>query len=164
MALGPHFSANKLQSVLKGALGGGSDSVRGALLHIGAQKTLQTGASVKDAKTLIQKLRSSGAIKDEGRAKAVFRSAERVANAADRMRIKETKESRLAEYDTTRNQLSSLAANVVAQHSHGISISGDANRTSHATSISEVLKSGSSGTQNKTSAPAMRPILDIPFD
>ncbi|MDQ5931470.1 MAG: hypothetical protein QG607_171 [Patescibacteria group bacterium] len=163
MALGPHFSANKLQSVLKGALGGGSDTVRGALLHIGAQKTLQTGASVKDAKTLIQKLRSSGAIKDESHAKAVFRSAERVANAADRMRIKETKESRLAEYDTTRNQLSSLAANVVAQHSHGISVSGDANRTSHATSISEVLKAGARE-QNKTSAPPMRPLLDIPFD
>lgn len=163
MALGPHFSANKLQSVLKGALGAGSDTVRGALLHIGAQKTLQTGASVKDAKALIQKLRSTGAIKNESRANAVFRQAERVANAADRMRIKETKESRLAEYDSTRNQLGSLAANVVAQHNHSISISGDSNRNSHATSISQVLKSGST-TENKTSAPPMRPILDIPFD
>lgn len=163
MALGPHFSANKLQSVLKGALGAGSDTVRGALLHIGAQKTLQTGASVKDAKALIQKLRSTGVIKNESHANAVFRQAERVANAADRMRIKETKESRLAEYDAMRNQLGSLAANVVAQHSHGISISGDSNRTSHATSISQVLKAGSTP-ENKTSAPTMRPILDIPFD
>jgi len=163
MALGPHFSASKLQTVLKGAIGGGSDTVRGALLHIGAQKTLQTGASVKDAKALIQKLRSTGAIKNESHANAVFRQAERVANAADRMRIKETRESRLAEYDATRNQLSSLAANVVAQHSHGISISGDSNRASHATSISQVLKAGGVP-QNKTSAPTMRPILDIPFD
>lgn len=163
MALGPHFSAGKLQSVLKGALGAGSDTVRGALLHIGAQKALQTGASVKDAKTIIQKLRTTGAIKDEGRAKSVFRQAERVANAADRMRIKETKESRLAEYDATRNELGSLAANIVAQHTHSISVSGDSNRTSHASSISQVVKPGLHE-QNKTSAPPARPILDIPFD
>lgn len=161
MALGPRFSASKLQTVLKGAIGGGADSVRGALLHIGAQKTLQTGASVKDAKAIIQKLRTSGAIKDEGHAKAVFRQAERVANAAERVRVEGVRADRMAEFNATRDQLGSLAANIVGQHAHSVSVLGDKNTSSHSVSAATSSKKPE---ENKTVAPAARPILDIPFD
>lgn len=166
MALGPHFSASKLQTVLKGALGAGSDTVRSALLHIGAQKTLQTGASVKEAKALIQKLKTSGAIKDESHSRAVFKQAERVANAADRMRVRETKDSRLKELDMTR-QTKSLAQSIVDSHQHGTSILGDKNVSQHYTSISEALKKPVMSKPNTglgSGVPLTRPLLDIPFD
>ncbi len=174
MALGPRFSADKFRSVLKGALGGGPDSVHGAMTHIGAQNFLKTGASVKDAKTIIRKLTTSGAIKDEGQARNEFRKAERVANAADRMRVAQTKDDRLKELHAgpIGGPPKSLAQSIVDAHQHSTSVLGDKTMGQHYTSISEALKkpltnggAGSSGMRmGASNVPLARPIVDIPFD
>ncbi len=171
MALGPRFSANKFQAVLKGALGGGADTVRGALLHIGAQKSLQTGASVKDAQKIIQKLKASGAITNEDHARAVFKSAERVANAAERMRVSQVKADRMAEFNAASvGKPSSLAQSIVDAHQHSTSINQTA--TQHYTSIADALKKpvmgGSTGSATSKfgglmGAASTRPIIDIPI-
>lgn len=166
MSLGPRFSANKLQTVLRGALGGGSDSVQKALVHIGAQKVLKTGATTKDAKVIMRKLQASGAIKDDSHARAVFKQAERVADAADRMRVRQTKEDRLKEFDASR-KIESLAQSIVDAHQHGTSIIGDKNIGQHYNSIADALKKpvmGKTSTGLAGAAPATKPLLDIPFD
>ncbi|OGH67479.1 MAG: hypothetical protein A3C15_01855 [Candidatus Magasanikbacteria bacterium RIFCSPHIGHO2_02_FULL_50_9b] len=163
MSLGPRFSANKFQSVLKSALGVGSSGVKSALTHIGAQKSLQNITNVKDAKNILKKLESSGAVSDASRARDVFRKAERVAASVDRIRSQEVKQERLSEFDKTRL---ALKDSVVREQIHSVSITGDRNSASHSVSVSsKPLASSSADAKSNMSAPvSTRPVLDIPFD
>lgn len=159
MSLGPRFSANKFQNVLKSALGTGATGVQKALTHIGAQKSLQSVTTVKDAKKILSKLESSGAVGDARRAREVMRKAERVASVADRMQQQQLKEQRLVELDSGRPMYKD---SVVRQQAHGVSISGETN--SHSVSISQSTNKPVNSTKPAAPMMATKPLLDIPFD
>lgn len=159
MSLGPRFSANKFQSVLKSALGTGTTGVQKALTHIGAQKSLQTVTSVKDAKRILSKLESSGAVGDARRAREVMRKAERVASVADRMQQQQVKEQRLAELNAGRTLYKD---SVVRQQVHGVSISGDV--STHSVSVSQSTKKPAASSKPVSPEIPIKPLLDIPFD
>jgi Ulp1 family protease len=164
MPLGPRFSANKFQSVLKSALGVGSSGVQSALTHIGAQKSLQNITSTRDAKNILKKLEASGAVSDASHARDVFRKAERVAASADRIHSQVVKEERLSEFDKTRL---ALKDSVVREQIHSVSISGDRNRDSHRVSVNTKSTAPVSHDAKLSAGAAVltRPVLlDIPFD
>lgn len=163
MAIGPRFSANRIQSVLKSALGVGSDGVRSALSRIGKQDVLGSSrlTSVKDARVILKKLESTGAVSDVTHARNEFRKAERVAETIDRVR----KEANKTEFLSQRNS----AESVVREQLHSVSISEDANRTKRAVSVASLQKKSSNGAHQTISKDAgtqqvVKPLLDIPFD
>ncbi len=150
-------------------MGTGASGVQKALTHIGAQKALQSGVSVQDAKRVMQKLKSSGAITDERGAADAFKRAERVANFASRMQKQNLRDERLAVYHKER----SLAADIVSRNAHAVSVSGDSSAGRHATSISDVAKKKSSQAASAAApiqlakpitVPHATPLQDIPFD
>lgn len=150
-------------------MGVGSDHVSRALTHIGAQGALKSSTTIGDAKKILSKLETSGAITDSSRAREVMRKAERVAAVADRMQQQQVKEQRLAEYDATRQALGSTFGqsgnqSVVREQAHGISIGGDSARGGHGVSIADALKKSTTNKTNGTGAAPVRPVLDIPFD
>lgn len=174
MSLTPRFSAQKFTSVLSRAMGTGAGGVQKALTHIGAQKSLQSGVTVQDARRVMQKLKSSGAITDERGASDAFKRAERVANFASRMQKQNMRDERLATYRAER----SLADDIVARNAHSVSAHGDSSAGKHATSITDAIKkkSGASamfGPPKMSSGPVQlvkqinlphAPLQDIPFD
>lgn len=121
MAFGPHFTAQKFQSVLKTALGKGTDGVAKAMLHIGAQKMLKGNVSTKDAKAVLQKLQRTGAIADKGLANREFGRQERVANQVSNAHNEDIKKMRL---DELRN-VQAATNGVVRQQAHSVTAIGN---------------------------------------
>lgn len=176
MALTPRFSAQKFTGVLSRAMGTGAGGVQKALMHIGAQKALQSGVSTKDARQIMRKLQTSGAITDERGARDAFKRAERVANFASRVQQQQMRDERLQQYRTER----SLADDIVQRNAHSVTAVGPQQRKTATSSIADVMKAkeknqndtGASSTSAR-SAPVQlaKPgnfshasLQDIPFD
>lgn len=156
-------------------MGTGASGAQKALTHIGAQKALQAGVSTKDARQIMRKLQSSGAITDERASADAFKRAERVANFASRMQREHVREERLQEYRAQR----SLGDDIVARNAHGVSAIGQQQQAQHATSIVDAMKAKKTNGAGGAAPTSQRggivqlvkpielpraPLQDIPFD
>ena len=177
MAFGPKFSATKLTGILKTALGTNSGGVAKAMLHLGAQKMLKTGASVKDAKALIQKLERGGTLGDKGLAHREFDRQERVANQISRARNDDLKKQRVddlrqaqANDSVVRQQAHSVSAISDRQGQHSVTAGGGARQAGLAGSTSSSASSvsrASTGPVQLVQTPQIpkdKPVMDIAID
>lgn len=157
MAIGPRFSAQKFTQVMQNALGAkGSGAVRQALTHLGAQRLLQNGATVKDVREVISKMKKEGTVQDADHAERVLKTEERIAARVQQNRETERRKDYVAEY-----MAASQAAgdSVVREQAHGVSIISDKSSGQHLVSIGQ--KNNQNAKSSSTQRPATPPQIGI---